>query len=140
MASVEALCRLKGGCSQDWLPHGLESSVRQLWQPLRDLLARRIRYKITRGGLLFTFAIAMVAFGAMVSANNLLFLIVATMMATLLISGLVSRLCLAELNLDFFVPDHVPAGRTVPGRLYVRNDKWFIPSFSIRGSRFTVSQ
>jgi uncharacterized protein (DUF58 family) len=129
---VEALCRLKGGCSQDWLPHGLESIVRQLWQPLREMLARRIRYKITRGGLLFTFAIAMVAFGAMVSANNLLFLIVATMMATLLISGLVSRLCLAELNLDFFVPDHVPAGRTVPGRLYVRNDKWFIPSFSIR--------
>src|SRR5437667_6508216 len=107
-------------------------TVRTLWHPLRDLLARRIRYKITRGGLLFTFAIAMVAFGAMVSANNLLFLIVATMMATLLISGLVSRLCLAELNLDFFVPDHVPAGRTVPGRLYVRNEKWFIPSFSIR--------
>src|SRR5437879_12642986 len=66
------------------------TSVRKLWQPVRDLLARRIRYKITRGGLLFTFAIAMVAFGAMVSANNLLFLIVATMMATLLILGLVS--------------------------------------------------
>src|SRR5215471_9693501 len=110
----------------------LQSIVRKLWQTMRDALTRRIRYKITRGGLLFTFAIAMVAFGAIVSANNLLFLIVATMMATLLISGLVSRLCLAELNLDFFVPDHVPAGRTVPGKLFVRNDKWFIPSFSLR--------
>jgi uncharacterized protein (DUF58 family) len=106
--------------------------VRILVTRLRDVLTRRIRYKITRGGLLFTFAIGMVAFGAIVSANNLLFLIVAAMMATLLVSGLVSRLCLAELNLDFLVPDHVPAGRTVPGRLYVRNDKWFIPSFSIR--------
>jgi uncharacterized protein (DUF58 family) len=74
----------------------------------------------------------MVAFGAVASANNLLFLIVAAMMATLLVSGLVSRLCLAELHLDFLVPEHVPAGRTVPGRLYVRNAKWFIPSFSIR--------
>src|SRR5690242_18913888 len=74
----------------------------------------------------------MVAFGAVASANNLLFLIVAAMMSTLLVSGLVSRLCLAELHHDFQVPDHVPAGRTVPGRLHVRNEKWFIPSFSIR--------
>jgi uncharacterized protein (DUF58 family) len=106
--------------------------VRSLYQRVRDVLTRRIRYKVTRGGLLFSVAIAMVGFGAVASANNLLFLIVAAMMATLLVSGLVSRLCLAELHLDFLVPDHVPAGRTVPGRLYVRNAKWFIPSFSIR--------
>jgi uncharacterized protein (DUF58 family) len=106
--------------------------VASLYHRLRDLLTRRIRYKITRGGLLFSFAIALVGFGAVASGNNLLFLIVAAMMATLLISGLVSRLCLAELHLDFLVPEHVPAGRTVPGRLYVRNAKWFIPSFSIR--------
>jgi uncharacterized protein (DUF58 family) len=102
------------------------------WSQLRAAAARRIRYKITRGGLLFIFAILMVGLGAIVSANNLLFLIVATMMATLLISGLVSRLCLAGLELDFQVPEHVPACRSVPGRLYVRNTKWLIPSFSIR--------
>jgi uncharacterized protein (DUF58 family) len=106
--------------------------VPSLYHRLHHLLTRRIRYKITRGGLLFSFAIAMVAFGAVASANNLLFLIVAAMMATLLVSGLVSRLCLAELHLDFQVPEHVAAGRTVPGRLHVRNGKWFIPSFSIR--------
>jgi len=73
-----------------------------------------------------------VAFAAVVSANNLLFLILATMMATLLISGLVSRLCLAGLELDFHVPEHIPAGRSVPAKLYVRNHKWLMPSFSIR--------
>ena len=102
------------------------------WQHFRAFLARRIRYKITRGGVLFTFAILLVAFGAIVSANNLLFLIVAAMMATLLVSGLVSRLCLAGLELDFQVPEHIPAGRNVPARLFVRNHKWFLPSFSIR--------
>ncbi len=102
------------------------------WEQLRGALARRIRYKITRGGLLFTLAILVVGLGAILSANNLLFLIVATMMATLLVSGLVSRLCLAALELDFLVPEHVPAGRTVPGRLYIRNQKWLMPSFSIR--------
>jgi uncharacterized protein (DUF58 family) len=82
--------------------------------------------------VLFTFAILVVGLGAVVSANNLLFLIAAAMMATLLVSGLVSRLCLAGLELDFLVPDHVPAARSVPGKLYVRNQKWLMPSFSIR--------
>ena len=101
-------------------------------QQLRTALARRIRYKVTRGGVLFVFAILVVGVGAIVSANNLLFLIVATMLATLLVSGLVSRLCLAGLELDFVVPEHVAAGRPVPGKLFVRNWKWFMPSFSIR--------
>jgi uncharacterized protein (DUF58 family) len=103
-----------------------------LWPTFRAFLARRIRYKTTRAGVLFTIAIFLVASGAAVSANNLLFLIVAAMLATLLVSGLVSRLCLAGLALDFQVPEHIPAGRTVPARLFVRNHKWFLPSFSIR--------
>jgi len=106
--------------------------VLQFWDHFRLFLDRRIRYKITRAGLLFTFAILVVGFGAVISANNLLFLITAAMLSTLLVSGLVSRLCLAALQLDFLVPEHVPAGRTVPGKLFVRNQKWFMPSFSIR--------
>ena len=102
------------------------------WEHLRSALARRIRYKITRGGVLFTFAVLVVGLGAVMSGNNLLFLIAAAMLATLLVSGLVSRLCLAGLQLDFLVPEHVPAGRAVPGKLFVRNRKWFMPSFSIR--------
>jgi uncharacterized protein (DUF58 family) len=104
----------------------------RIWEYLRGAVARRIRYRITRGGMLFTFAILMVGLGAIASANNLLFLIVAAMMATLLVSGLVSRLCLAGLELDFLVPEHIPAGRAVPGKLFVRNQKWIMPSFSIR--------
>lgn len=95
-------------------------------------MARRIRYKITRGGVLFSVAILVVGVCAIISANNLLFLIVAMMMATLLVSGLVSRLCLAGLQLDFRVPEHIAAKRGVPGGLYVRNQKWLLPSFSIR--------
>src|ERR1035438_10434548 len=102
------------------------------WQHIRGALARRVRYKITRGGILFTAAILLVTPAALVSTNHLLFLIAAAMMATLLVSGLVSRLCLAALELDFLVPEHIPAGRTVPGKLFVRNQKWLMPSFSIR--------
>jgi uncharacterized protein (DUF58 family) len=108
------------------------SSVRKHWPHIRAFLGRRIRYRITRGGVLFTFAVVVVGAGAIVSANNLLFLIVAAMIATLLVSGLVSRLCLAGLELDFLVPEHIPAGRSVPAKLFVRNQKWLMPSFSIR--------
>ena len=106
--------------------------MRNLWRQLRHTLGRRIRYRITGGGVLFSTTIVLVGVGAIVSANNLLFLIVAAMLATLLISGLVSRLCLAGLQLDFLVPEHVAAGRAVPGKLFVRNQKWLMPSFSIR--------
>jgi len=106
--------------------------VPNLWEHLRESLTRRIRYKITRGGALFILAIVLVGLAAIGSANNLLFLVLAAMLATLLVSGFVSRLCLAGLQLDFLVPEHIPAGRSVPGKLYVRNQKWLMPSFSIR--------
>jgi uncharacterized protein (DUF58 family) len=99
---------------------------------LQALIASRIRYKITRGGMLFTATILVVGAAAVFTGDNPLFLIVAAMMATLLVSGFVSRLCLAGLELDFLVPEHVAARRVVTGRLYVRNRKWFMPSFSTR--------
>lgn len=102
------------------------------WKRVKDALGRRGRYHLTRSGWLFSLSILLVGLAAAISANNLLFLIAAAMMATLLISGLVSRLCLAGLELDFRVPEHVSAGRSVPGRLYVGNQKWLMPSFSVR--------
>jgi uncharacterized protein (DUF58 family) len=67
---------------------------------------------------------------AFVSANNLLFLLFAAMISTLLVSGLVSRLGLAGLELQIELPEHIAARRRVLARLQVRNSKW-IPSFSI---------
>ena len=99
---------------------------------MRRILTRLRAYRITRGGLLFSIAFAVAALAAFVFSNNLLFLIVAAMLATFLVSGFVSRLCLAGLELDFLVPEHVAAGRRVPGKLFVRNQKWLMPSFSIR--------
>jgi uncharacterized protein (DUF58 family) len=98
---------------------------------VRAFLARRIRYKITRTGAAFTLVALVVGTAAALTANNLLFLIAAAMLATLLVAGFSSRLCLAALELDFLVPEHVSVGRAVPGKLFVRNQKWFIPSFSI---------
>jgi len=105
--------------------------VRARIEDLRGALLKRAQYKITRGGLLFTGGVMLVGLAAVVSANNLLFLILATMLSTLLVSGLISRLCLAGLELEFLTPEHVSAGRTFPAKVYVRNLKFWMPSFSI---------
>src|SRR5229473_6709762 len=94
-------------------------------------LRRSARYRVTRGGFLFTMAVALIGAAAIASANNLLFLVVATMLSVLLMSGLVSRLGLAGLELDFALPEHVSAGRAVAATLAVRNIKLWMPSFSI---------
>jgi uncharacterized protein (DUF58 family) len=97
-------------------------------------LQRGVKYRVTRGGFLFTLAVALVAAAAVASANNLLFLVVATMLSVLLMSGLVSRLGLAGLELDFALPEHVSAGRAVAATLAVRNLKLWMPSFSVHVS------
>jgi len=106
--------------------------VARLWPPARRFIERLQAYKVTRGGLIFTAAFALAGLVAMTFTNNLLFLILSAMLATFLVSGFVSRLCLAGLQLDFQLPEHVPAGRWVPGRIFVHNRKWLMPSFSIR--------
>jgi uncharacterized protein (DUF58 family) len=90
-----------------------------------------MRKQVTRLGLLFTMSCLLVALAAFASANNLLFLILAAMIATLMVSEFISRLSLAGLELDFLLPEHLCAGRKFTGRIVIRNAKVWMPSFSI---------
>jgi uncharacterized protein (DUF58 family) len=101
------------------------------WNKLTAALTGRIRYRVARAGVLFVFAMVLVGVAAAVSANNLLFLIVAAMLTTLLISGLVSRLVLAGLELELVLPEHISARRKTAARMRLRNTKRWMPSFSI---------
>jgi hypothetical protein len=84
---------------------------------LKSYLRRAIRQRVTYGGALFTLAMLLVGIAAAASANNLLFLIVAAMVSTLMVSGFISRLSLAGLELDFVLPEHVAARRKLAGRI-----------------------
>jgi len=99
---------------------------------LRNWLELRVRERVTPTGLIFLAALALTGFAAFASANNLLFLLLAAMLATLLVSGFVSRLGIAALELDIQLPDHICARRSVPARVLLRNAKRWMPSFSIR--------
>jgi uncharacterized protein (DUF58 family) len=106
---------------------------------LRDHLFERV----TPGGVLYAALVLATGAAAFAAANNLLFLLLSLMLATVLVSGLISRLGIASLELDARLPDHVCARRRTPARLVLRNLKRRVPSFSIRvvgveGSVFTT--
>lgn len=101
-----------------------------LWPRLRALWESSMRQQVTKGGVVYTAALVLVAISAFASANNLLFLILAAMVSTLMVSGFISRLSLAGLELEFSHPEHISARRRTPGKVVVRNLK-FTPSFSI---------
>jgi uncharacterized protein (DUF58 family) len=102
-----------------------------LWSGLRSALTPAIRQRVTGAGWLYVAAVLMVGVAAVGSANNLLFLILAVMLSALLISGFVSRLSVAGLELDLALPEHISARQKVSGRMLVRNHKDWVPSFSI---------
>lgn len=105
--------------------------VNRSWLKLHSAFDPGARQQVTRMGLLFTMTCVLMALAAFASANNLLFLILAAMLATLMVSGFISRLSLAGLELDFLLPEHVCAGRKLAGRIVIRNVKVWMPSFSI---------
>ncbi len=111
--------------------------MRRQW---RALVRRASEQPVTVGGFVFTMALLLVGVAAVVSANNLLFLILAAMLSTLMVSGLISRLSLAGLQLDCVLPEHIAARRKFAGRILVRNAKRWLPSFSVHlgGSEDTV--
>ena len=98
---------------------------------LRNLIHRRVQYRITRIGALFVLAVALTGAASFLTANNLLFLIFSAMLALLLVSGFLSRLALSGLELELFLPEHVSARTPTPARVRIRNLKRLTPSFSI---------
>ena len=105
---------------------------RHAFSNLKALIQRRVRYRVTFGGILFLLALSLTGTIAFLSGNNLLFLIFAVMLALLLVSGTLSRLVLSGLELELQLPEHVSARTPTPARVLIRNLKRFTPSFSIQ--------
>lgn len=104
---------------------------RAFWLRIRPEAFSGAGYRITRAGAYYLLTVLVVALAAFLSGNNLLFLLLAAMLAALVVSGFVSRLNLAGLELDFRLPEHITARRPVGAKVWVRNAKWLLPSFSV---------
>jgi len=103
-----------------------------LWQRVRSLWPGALRQQVTRTGMVYAIATVMVATAAFLSANNLLFLVSAAMIAVLGVSGFVSKLGLAGLEIDVLLPEHISARRKIRGGVRLKNLKRWMSSFSIQ--------
>jgi uncharacterized protein (DUF58 family) len=99
--------------------------------PLR-WIGHKMEYRITKEGWFYLFGIILVALAAVNTSNNLLFLILASMIAVLLMSGFLSSITLSGVEIRLKLPEHIFAGQTVRTTLELENLKLTLPSFSLR--------
>jgi len=97
-----------------------------------ERLRQTFHYEVTKAGVIYVLVTLVIGIAALNTGNNLLYIVVAAMLAAILVSGAVSALVLRGLELDVRLPEHMFAGRPVVGRITLRNPRRFLPSFSIR--------
>jgi uncharacterized protein (DUF58 family) len=91
----------------------------------------KIEFEFTREGMVYLGLIGVIAIAALNTGNNLLFIILASLLAGILVSGILSHLVLTNLELEFVLPDHIFAEQAMISRVTLANHKWVFPSFSV---------
>ncbi|MGB8324571.1 MAG: hypothetical protein WCE52_16550, partial [Candidatus Acidiferrum sp.] len=90
-----------------------------------------VDYKVTRLGLIYVTVVILIGVAALNTGNNLLYIVVAAMLAAILVSGIASAVVLRDLELDVRLPEHVFAGEPVRGQMVLRNPRRWMPSLSV---------
>jgi uncharacterized protein (DUF58 family) len=99
--------------------------------PLR-WIGYRMEYRVTTEGWVYIVGVVLVALAALNTGNNLLFLILATLLASILMSGILSSITLAGVEMRLQLPEHIFAGQSIRASLELENEKLTLPSFSLR--------
>ncbi len=89
-------------------------------------------YELTREGLAYLGLSLVIGVAALNTANNLLFIILAAMLAAILVSGVASAAVLRRLELDVNVPRNAFANRPVQLRVNLTNPRLWMPAFSVK--------
>lgn len=102
---------------------------------VRRVGARRVRdaldFEVTKAGVLYSLVVLLIGVAALNTGNNLLYIIVAAMLAAVAVSGVASAVCLRGLELELKIPEHIFAGTEVPATVCVSNPRRYIPALSI---------
>src|SRR6058998_2389643 len=105
----------------------------------RRVAASRVRdafdYDVTAVGIIYVLAVLLIGIAALNTGNNLLYIIVAAMLAAILISGIASAAVLRHLEVELRLPEHVFAGTAFSGAILLRNRRRWVPElrFDRRG-------
>lgn len=99
--------------------------------PLR-WLTYHIDYRLPREGVVYLAGIFFIFLAALNTGNNLLFMILASMIAGILMSGILSSIVLTGTELKLDLPEHIFAEQPVLAAVELHNEKLSLPSFSLR--------
>ncbi len=97
-----------------------------------ERLRQTFHFEVTKAGVVYVLVTLVIGIAALNTGNNLLYIVVAAMLAAILVSGVVSAAVLRGLELDVRLPEQMFARRPVVGRIVLHNPRRFLPSFSIR--------
>ena len=102
----------------------------------RRVVASRLReamdYEVTRAGMIYMLITVVIGIAAINTGNNLLYVVVSSLLAAIIVSGIASAVVLRSLELDVLLPEHVFAARPMMARLLLSNASSWMPSFSVR--------
>jgi uncharacterized protein (DUF58 family) len=102
----------------------------------RRVVASRLReamdYDVTRAGMIYMLITVVIGIAAINTGNNLLYVVVSSLLAAIIVSGIASAVVLKSLELDVLLPEHVFATRPMMARLLLSNASSWMPSFSVR--------
>ena len=87
--------------------------------------------QVTTGGLIFVCIAIIVGFAAWNTGNNLLFMVLSILIASLFVSFIAAQAGLRDLVVSARFPDHIFASEPATVVITIRNKKRFFPSFSI---------
>ena len=113
--SLRFVPRMAAGVDWDWLPFFTQ-------------------YRLTRDGWIYIAATTVVMSAAINTSNNLLYMVLAALLAVMVLSGFLSGLNFRFLRLEARLPDHCFARQAFPVALTVKNPKRLFPTFSLRVS------
>lgn len=97
-----------------------------------DFLNHLQFFRFTRRGAFFILIILIIAFSTFNTGNNLLVLILSFLLASLLVSGIISNLVLRGLKISLAIPESIHAGQKATLFITLRNLKKLFPSLALK--------
>jgi uncharacterized protein (DUF58 family) len=89
-------------------------------------------FELTREGIIYIVVLVIIGIAALNTANNLLWIVEAAMLAAIVVSGLGSAADLRRLELDVVVPRNAFAKVPVQLRVNLINPRLWMPAFSVK--------
>lgn len=97
----------------------------------REASQMNLPFEFTTGGAIMLVLIMIVGFSAWNTGNNLLFLVLSFLIATMIIGFFAGSICLKKLDVKMRFPEAIFAGEPTPILVSLHNRKRVFPTFSV---------